>query len=694
MEKQSPFIQISTYYIISILLICSPFIYIPDLFEFANLPQTVFVQTVIIVLVTIRLLTYLRNKSDLYFPLTALTVILIGYCVWIWLSLLWAHNRYEGFIFNSHMSVCALTMFITAAIPVSNEWRKRWMLSLMLGCSGVVIIGFLQYWGVIEWIRQVESPAATFGNKNMAAQFVCMVLVLLPGLFFCFQKRCPRILIGLSGSMALMFLFFTKSRAGWLATSVSLLISLALLYRDAQKPDSLVTFSRAVIIKIAIGICGTVLIIACFHPSTVKRMYSGTMRIFVHPDYANGESTISIRLKIWRNSFEMVKDRPIAGYGAGNFKVFYPLYHQKAVTDTVFSPRQHPKYVHNDFVQHAVEFGVIGAILFVGFFCYTLLLAYRLLRSNLPPKSRMLTISVCCGIVCFMVLSMFSFPSARALPPLLLFLYSGILMNIYLHEKRPAFRYTIKIRPMIKVFGCAVVVVFGVFLTRFNVHNLISDKYYNFAQQMENLKNWNGAIDYGLRAHHHNPFNAEIRSTIGLAYAQTGQLAEAISMLEKASAAFPYHMNSLLNLGAAYTHLGDYESALATLERVRGVKPDHVNILTDLGMLYAKTNRLVKAIECFQGAVSRAPSNPIIHAKLGTVFFKKKMYADAAREYEVALTIDPTLTQAHKNLGLLYYNQLKQYNKALYHMHKYVMAHPSDNIVKEFREILDAFENG
>lgn len=682
-------------WLICILLSLSPFIYMPSLYEFANLPQTVFIQTVIIVIFLLRLVLILRNRSFLCSPLSPLLFLPIVYFVWIWLSLLWAHNRYEGFLFDCHMFLCALIPFILAGDPVSSKWKRKWMLSLLLSCAGVGIIGCLQYFLGIEWIRQVYPPASMFGNKNMAAEFVCMVLTLMPGIFFCVQNRYLRVLTILSAIIALTFLFCSKCRAAWLATLVSFLISGIFLYREAFRPNSLVKLSRTILIKTGIATCMVILIIACIQPAFLVRFYTSVEGILIHPSYPNGESSISLRIKIWRNSFEMFKDRWVLGFGAGNFKVFYPHYHQKAVKDTTFSQRLHPKYAHNDMIQHAVEFGLTGAILFLGILFYPLRLGYQLAASRrISSESRMLVISVCGGITSFIVLSMFGFPCARALPPLLLFFYIGILMNIYLYENNGVSRYSTGKNRIVMIILCILVAVAGCLLTRFNIRNLISDQYYNFAQIMERVQNWNGAKEYGLKAQEFNPFNTEVLSTVGLAYAQTGQTTKAIESLKKVTNAYPYHMNPLINLAAAYMHSWDYAHAIETFERLRRVKPDHVKVLTDLGMLYTNTSDFDKALECLQEAALYAPLNPYIHVNLGSVLLKKHRYVEAAREYETVLTIDPDMLYVHKNLGLIYYNQLGQHNKALYHMQKYIEGHPSDKEAMMFRQLLDALENG
>lgn len=679
-------------FLVCILLSLSPFIYIPSLFDFANLPQTVFIQTVIFVLLFSRLLVALLNRSFLYFPVTPFTFIFIVYFLWIWLSLLWAHNRYEAFLFNSHMLICALVPFILTGNPVSAKWKKWWVLSLSLGCAGVSIIGCLQHFLGVGWIRQVYPPAATFGNKNMAAEFVCMILTLFPGMFFAFQKKYLRMLVILSAGLALTFLFCSKCRAGWLAALISLFISCLFLYREAHRPDSLVKLSRKVLIKAGIGIFIIILAVTVMHPTILTKLYTATEKIFIHPSYTNGESSISLRLKIWRNSFEMIKDHWMIGIGGGNFKVFYPIYHQKAAKDTIFDQHHHPNHAHNDLIQHTVEFGLAGAALFLGILFYPLWFGYRLLSTEISSQSRLFVISVCGGMIGFTVLSMFGFPCARALPPLLFFFYVGILLNISLSEKKERVRYSIDCNRMAVILVCLLVAIGGFFLTQFNIRNLFSDRYYNSALFMEGIQNWNETRDYGLRANELNPFNTEVLSTVGLAYAQTGQLTAAIETLKKVTDAYPYHMSPLINLAATYKRSEDLPHAIETLERVREIKPDHVKVLADLGMLYTKNNDLAKALECFRKAASCAPLNPFIHTNLGSILLEQQRYAEAAREYELVLTIDPKLTDVHKNLALLYYDQLGQRLKAFFHMQKYIESNPSDQLSAMFGKLMDSFE--
>lgn len=97
--------------------------------------------------------------------------------------------------------------------------------------------------------------------------------------------------------------------------------------------------------------------------------------------YHYKQSSSDGRLLIWKISTQMVKDNPW-GYGYGMFEKNYNLYQavyfskgnatsqEKYVADHVFMP-------YNDYLEQAIEGGAIGLFLYISFFAYMVMAAYR-----------------------------------------------------------------------------------------------------------------------------------------------------------------------------------------------------------------------------------------------------------------------------------------------------------------------------
>lgn len=106
-----------------------------------------------------------------------------------------------------------------------------------------------------------------------------------------------------------------------------------------------------------------------------------TFLLFAIGMYYFKQSSSDGRLLIWKISCQMVKDNPW-GYGYGMFEKYYNLYQavyfskgnatsqEKYVADHVFMP-------YNDYLEQAIEGGTIGLFLYLSFFAFMIMVAYR-----------------------------------------------------------------------------------------------------------------------------------------------------------------------------------------------------------------------------------------------------------------------------------------------------------------------------
>ena len=69
--------------------------------------------------------------------------------------------------------------------------------------------------------------------------------------------------------------------------------------------------------------------------------------------------SLSARLTYWHNTLAMLGDRPLAGVGAGNWKVVYPRYASARRVDSLFSRTNAALNAHDDYVQVAAELGAV-----------------------------------------------------------------------------------------------------------------------------------------------------------------------------------------------------------------------------------------------------------------------------------------------------------------------------------------------
>jgi len=89
-------------------------------------------------------------------------------------------------------------------------------------------------------------------------------------------------------------------------------------------------------------------------------------------NFLTDKKTLKERLNYWKIALLGIKLNPIFGYGTGVFKIFIP-YIQRELNDKTngkFLKKEnyacpYPRYVHNDFLQEALNHGIIGLSLFL-----------------------------------------------------------------------------------------------------------------------------------------------------------------------------------------------------------------------------------------------------------------------------------------------------------------------------------------
>lgn len=121
-----------------------------------------------------------------------------------------------------------------------------------------------------------------------------------------------------------------------------------------------------------------------------------------------------------------------------------------------------------------------------------------------------------------------------------------------------------------------------------------------------------------------------------------GRYAEAVALLEPASAAVPDDAGLLFLLGVAYGRLDRDADAVAAFERAVALDPGHAEARYDLGALYFKTGRYEAAAEAFLAIPPLHPAmTPAAHLNAGLARYRQGRIDDAVALLRRAAAEDP-----------------------------------------------------
>ncbi|MBI1798713.1 MAG: DUF2723 domain-containing protein [Candidatus Eisenbacteria bacterium] len=141
-----------------------------------------------------------------------------------------------------------------------------------------------------------------------------------------------------------------------------------------------------------------------------------------------------------------------------------------------------------------------------------------------------------------------------------------------------------------------------------------------------------------------------------------------------------------LQLAFYYRHRGQLARAITEMERVARMFPDYTDVLIYLGGFYMDRGDTARAVELFRRLVARSPANPEAHYYLGVTLVYRGRIEEAAREFDSAIRCDPNYSQAYL---AAYYSlkQLGQSERSVAYLKRWVEVHPTD---QQARQLLDS----
>lgn len=182
-----------------------------------------------------------------------------------------------------------------------------------------------------------------------------------------------------------------------------------------------------------------------------------------------------------------------------------------------------------------------------------------------------------------------------------------------------------------------------------------------------------------------NPEHDEALQVAGLLKLRTGDVTEAIPLLEDARTINPGNPDHHNNLALGYSRVGRYEEAVQCTRDALRMAPGRqifwVNCAVQLrnkacAKPIPKEQReklLDEAHDALHKALALNPQTASVHANIGSLYAERHKLVESAEMYEKALEIDPALSGVHVDLSYVYF-LMGEFAKAWPH-YEYRMAH-------------------
>jgi len=625
-----------------LLLGVAPLVFLRTGAEFENNPKLGFLQWGIAVFALLWVARVGGGDTPAW-TRTPLDLPILTFCLVSLLSLIGAVNGFEALPVLMHRGAGVILCFLLIRCLRGPDALPRLFFAASVGCCLISSIGIAQAHLGLEWIPQAAPPASTFANRNMAAHFVALCLPSMLGLIVVSRHAGVRALGWCSLLVSMLYLFSTRSLAAWICVLVVISGFVVGSFVLREQRSSRQTRSVLIVALLLLGL--------------------GLVGLFAARADPSGDTT-SQRLIYWKNTLAMARDHPLLGVGPGNFPLQYPRYHRSVEIDWTFDEEHQLQRAHNDHLQMFAEQGLVGLIAWLWIFGVALHMTWKLLHAGqawIRPQALVAGL----GVVAIAGLACFSFPLQRALPPVYLFAYLGMLGALHLaSDIESAQRISLSWWLRLALGLLLAVYLAGSFvIVR---RTLVTDALYAEGVLRTDEGRYEQAVAVLAQARRRSPRDARVLLMLAKAHAGSGRCDLALAPLGEVLILQPHNVIAMSNIGTCHLQLQDPTAAERSLLELQQILPDSPWVQTNLGTTYYRQQRLEPAIAAYRKAIELGRTMLFLPSArlearllqprllLGRVYVEEGRHPEAIEQYREILQIDPDRSDVRRILAELY----------------------------------------
>ncbi len=243
-----------------------------------------------------------------------------------------------------YWSANALITFLGTRFLSAPRVRRNFLTCLAYFTGAVAVIGILQYFTSpyrIYWTFPIPQHGKAVGPFVYRNQFAAMVELVLPiVLYRVMSDRRHRWVSAMLAAVLFAVVVATASRAGTLLVAGEMFLIFVLgWWRKLLSSRSLVT------------VCGQVLALA-----VVFTLVVGFQEVWSRFQQTN---PYALRGKLTQSTLQMIRSRPVMGYGLGTWQTVYPEF-------ATFDNSLFANEAHNDWAQWTAEGGIFFGLALAG----------------------------------------------------------------------------------------------------------------------------------------------------------------------------------------------------------------------------------------------------------------------------------------------------------------------------------------
>ncbi len=374
-------------------------------------PRVLALSLFLFVLILFPLLTMKKpwSRIDIKTIKNPFTYFYLAYIAITGISIFVAANSAEAL--HEFLKVCTFfTLYIYLALyilPKENS-RQLFLKAFVIFSLIASLVGVIQAFNIFPEhgfsVKAAYLIKGNFSHKNMFSQILFLSFTFALYSIFEFKNGWRK--AAFAGALFnLVLIIALMTRSVWVALFVSTLVSFIVYYVYIRKNASGHIFTKPVIITLSSIVGAGILAVVLF--SQLDKDNSIKKHVLEATDFTSGNTYH--RLNIWKKSGPIIKEHPIIGVGAGNWKTEILKYDVVLYQGGWIVPRR----THNDYISVVTETGALGLIAYLGMFLTLIIFGIKTIKKQKDKNDKLFALALLFGLVGYMTFSFFSFTKER-----------------------------------------------------------------------------------------------------------------------------------------------------------------------------------------------------------------------------------------------------------------------------------------
>ncbi|MDI6757814.1 MAG: tetratricopeptide repeat protein, partial [Endomicrobiia bacterium] len=544
-------------------------------------PKLMFMEFALAAVFCARIVTQIAT-GRLEIPRTRASLPVAAYCIAAIFFYFFSPNRALSFpelkriLFFGAAFWLASDLISRGSVASDGKNRVAFLWCFAVGALWAAAYGVLQRYGGV-WMLSVPKMTrvfSTFGNPIFFGVYLTMSLPVLVAVAA--TARFPsslRAISAVAAALSLAALYFTGTRASWLAIAVAGALYAALSDSSARRKMEILATAAAV----------------------------AAVFLYATRDVWARQQAHAL---IWRDTLRMWARQPVFGVGQGLFHVRFPDYASAELLAIWPQSQAIINDAHNEFLQTLAETGIAGfsflAWLLTAFFAAAL----AEIRSRRKDDG-VLALGIFVAVSAALVQNFFSVDMRFAVSGIYLFALMGVALS-------PTEKLSLEIRPTaVRAVLVALVAAFAYF-----TGVKIADPYLAARREAakpdffdERVLGAAATISELETLVERHPDNASVREKLGWVYAKEKNFAAAVENYKKAIEIAPERPGPYNNIGNIYFLTNRLDDAVKYYEKSIEVEPDQIDSRINLALAHYYRGRLGPAAAQLAEVLKREPSN-------------------------------------------------------------------------------------